>query len=311
MIVAVYAGVSNDFCKYVDNSIELSSMPYKWILPSYFDKNETKRIKDTKSLISNPNYKDDYIFAIIEENEKYDYVVIDSDMCILQELDKLGVPFILVYPDMLLSENYYFEFLKRDYSDEFIDIYIGKWEDNIAELINYSCKHKIILKVNHFLIDVKDEIDKYKSQNTYDYKEIMSLLKSKKDNKQTRWLYMFDDSYIGLLQIDFNNTKHKDMIYNIGKSSKYLNRVKPVWIDQCMLRHISAYPGLFKIVKNEKEITLFLENYQNILNKKHIEIDNKLKASYERMFDEEGKLIEELIPFEELQKIIHEKRKEE
>lgn len=163
LIIAAYAGVGKSVFaqKYPDETIDLCSMPYSWLLPKGHG-GEHEEDKGARHLLGDPAYPDNYVLAILKAQKKYKYVLIPPISWILWNLTHgYHLPCILCYPQMNLKEEYKARYLQRGNSADFLKIFVGQWEDRIAELMHeYSDAFHIVLSSGMFLTDVKAEIDR-------------------------------------------------------------------------------------------------------------------------------------------------------
>ena len=284
-IIAGYSGIGKSyFCEKMENSIDLHSMPHKWILPTVYNDEEKETVKAAPYLISNPNYKTDYVKAIIDASKKYDYVVIPSDLYVLKELDKLGIPFILVYPELSLKEQYRKRYLARGNMWYFIEVFIEQWEERILSLITYPSKYKIVLKQEEYLLDFQDKLfiftNNQKIDNCID--NAIKTLNINETNKN-RWLYLCDDTDYStkLIKIDLNNQYHKDTVFQIGKVFNDLGLLKPIWIEDEALECFIKYDENYKIFNDIQELNFYLQELQTRLKKRNEEYEKILKKTEE------------------------------
>ncbi|HVI42980.1 MAG TPA: hypothetical protein VM577_20425, partial [Anaerovoracaceae bacterium] len=108
MIIAAFAGTGKTyFCNYVEGAKDFVCMPYKYFMPDIInDDMEDEKIKADFSLEMNPEYPQNYINAILENMEKYKYLVIPSDSRVLAGLEGRHIPYILCYPLRSSKEKY-------------------------------------------------------------------------------------------------------------------------------------------------------------------------------------------------------------
>ena len=71
-------------------------------------------------------------------------------------LREKDIPYLLCYPENSLEAKkaYHKRFLNRGNSEDFIDIFIGKWDSFIDKLENDWYGEHIIMKPDQFLSDV-------------------------------------------------------------------------------------------------------------------------------------------------------------
>jgi len=136
-------------------------MPYKYFLPETDNgKVEHEKVKADFSLEMNPEYPSNYINAILENMGEYKYLVIPSDNRVLAGLEEMHIPYILCFPERKAKEKYRKRYLQRGNTEEFIDIFIGRWDNFMKSLEHDAYGAKIVLAEDEYLLDVKEEIDK-------------------------------------------------------------------------------------------------------------------------------------------------------
>lgn len=163
MIIACYAGVgkSTFASLYPEDTLDLYSMPYKWILPEKDgQKGEFENVKAAPYLLLNAAFPDNYLCAVLEKESQYHYVLIPTIPFVLRRLrEDYGVPYILCYPQLSLMTEYEERYRRRGNSDDFMDIFIGQWEERISSLMEDDYGWHVRLEAGQFLSDVKDKID--------------------------------------------------------------------------------------------------------------------------------------------------------
>lgn len=291
MIIAAYAGVGKSyFCKYIKNSVDLHVMPYKWILPSVFDENEAETIKAAPYLIHHPAYIQSYVLAILEANLKYDYVIIPSDITVLKELKNLNIPFVLCYPDLSLKDTYQQRYIKRGNTRDFINIFIGQWDERILDLMDYSCDHHIVLQEDEYLLDIKDQVDNLNiaSVNSYSKEQLDKIEELKiaiSVHGEHFWLYSYaiDSPYA----LHFNLLKNKDrnLIYKIGKICYEYDLSRPYHIDRGFFEYLLYSRNDIQVAMNDGQIKIFM------MELKKAALSQKYKAN-EKSIDDLDKYFE-------------------
>ena len=78
IIIAGYAGVGKTtLAKKYKNVLDLESTPYRWIVPDYKNRNpEHVKGLNIPGKTLNPNFPNNYISAIKENFDKYDYILV-------------------------------------------------------------------------------------------------------------------------------------------------------------------------------------------------------------------------------------------
>lgn len=100
------------------------------------------------------NWIDIYIDCALALREKYDYVLITTYDGVLQELNKKGINYYLVYPKKELKEEYRQRAINKGSDKAFVDSFFSRWDSHINDCIKNKNKNKIILNENEYLSDV-------------------------------------------------------------------------------------------------------------------------------------------------------------
>lgn len=163
MVIACYAGVgkSTFASMYPEETLDLFSMPYKWILPEKDgEKGEFEHVKAAPYLLLNPAFPENYLAAVLEKESQYCYVLIPTIPSVLHMLrEDCGIPYMLCYPQISLRAEYEERYRKRGNSDDFMDIFIGQWDERISSLMEESYGKHVRLGEGQYLSDAKAEID--------------------------------------------------------------------------------------------------------------------------------------------------------
>ncbi|HHU17130.1 MAG TPA: hypothetical protein GXZ70_02725 [Clostridiales bacterium] len=161
MIIAGFSGIGKTFfCNHVEGAKDFVCMPYKYLLPEIGSGEiEHEKLKADLSLEMNPEYPNNYINAILENMDKYKYLVIPSDSRVLAGLKDKHVPYILCFPEQKAKEEYRKRYLQRGNTEEFLDIFIGGWDYFMNSLRQDTYGARIVLDKGEYLLDVKEKID--------------------------------------------------------------------------------------------------------------------------------------------------------
>jgi ferredoxin-thioredoxin reductase catalytic subunit len=161
MIIAAFAGVGKTyFCNHVERAKDFVCMPYKYILPKgKLDVGEEEARKSDWSLALNLEYPRNFVEGILENRNRYDYLVIPSDSRVLEGLKGKNVSYLLCYPEAGAKEEYRKRYLQRGNTEDFIDIFIGNWEGFMESLRRDTYGTHIILSEKEYLLDVKGKMD--------------------------------------------------------------------------------------------------------------------------------------------------------
>jgi len=161
MVIAAFAGAGKTyFCEHVEGAKDLVSMPYKYFLPEIKEKYlEGESAKADPNLEMNPEYPQNYVSAILECMDKYKYLVIPSDGLVLARLRDYDVPYILCYPEIRAKEGYQKRYLQRGNTEDFMDVFIGGWDEFMQSLRNDNYGIHIVLTDKEYLLNARKVID--------------------------------------------------------------------------------------------------------------------------------------------------------
>lgn len=116
--------------------------------PEYFAKDSDS------SGFSKAGFPSNYLDHLEGLRGKYVYVFISTHKLVRDGLVKRKIPFVLVYPDMSLKEEYLDRYKKRGSNEAFVTLLSQNWEAWITELSNQTdCTH-IVLKSGQYLSNV-------------------------------------------------------------------------------------------------------------------------------------------------------------
>ena len=98
IVISVFAGLGKTYVgsKY-SNVCDLQSSPYRYDY-SKIDKNDYEKKKNDLSRIVNPLWPNNYLDAIIDAREKYDVVLVPSNLDIRELLISNHIDFYFVLP---------------------------------------------------------------------------------------------------------------------------------------------------------------------------------------------------------------------
>ena len=132
--------------------IDFVCMPYKYYLEP--DGDQSEACKANFDNIMREDWPYNYIYAIKQTMKSGKILVIPSDLTVLDLLYLEGLPYILCYPQRSEKEAYRNRFAARGNTDNFIDVFIGKWDWFLDAQENDQHSKHIVLGPNQFLSDV-------------------------------------------------------------------------------------------------------------------------------------------------------------
>ena len=125
-IISGFAGIGKTTAalKY-DNVIDLESSKFFFELPNNLTNKHYEKLKGDSSRPINPNGLSDYVDAIIQSKDKYDYILIAMFPALIEELNKRNIDVQIVLPHIDDVVTY-----KRRYKDQGNNI---NWIDNMIK----------------------------------------------------------------------------------------------------------------------------------------------------------------------------------
>ena len=129
-IISGFAGIGKTTAalKY-DNVIDLESSQFFFELPNNLTKKDYEKLKGDSSRPINPNGLSDYIDAIIQAKDKYDYVLIAMFPALIQELNNRNIDVQIVLPNVEDIVEYKSRYKNRGNHQHWIDNMIENWEN--------------------------------------------------------------------------------------------------------------------------------------------------------------------------------------
>lgn len=168
MIIAAFAGTGKTYLSTIEPSVvDLTVMPYKYIMPEEAA-SEAEAEKGAEYLIKNPEYPENYILAVLQTELTHKYVIIPTDMRILDILiEQYGRKAVLVHPVASLKEEYRERYKTRGNSNDFLETFYDNRDRMMKQISSYEkCEH-IVLDSGMYLSDVFSEIEEI-TENTND-----------------------------------------------------------------------------------------------------------------------------------------------
>lgn len=162
MIISAYAGAEKStFALQVERAVDLTVMPYKWILPPTEKKNaELEGEKGAFYHLPNPLYPENYIIDILRAEREYDYVLIPTDVeviCSLQE--RYGRKVLLCYPGDECRGEYRERFIARGNSESFLSLFSDGWNHFLAPVKKNQLGVHIVMEPRQYLTDLQNRFE--------------------------------------------------------------------------------------------------------------------------------------------------------
>lgn len=147
-IISGFAGIGKTTAalKY-DNVIDLESSKFFFNLPDNLTNQDYERLKGDNSRPVNFNGLSDYIDAIIEAKDKYDYVLIAMFPKLIQELNNRNIDVQIVLPHIDDVVHYKHRYEYRGNNQHWIDNMIENWNNyldpNSPDFVTKNLKNPI------------------------------------------------------------------------------------------------------------------------------------------------------------------------
>ena len=166
MIISAYAGCGKStFAKRTWNSIDMVTVPYKYVVPENTITDEgDERLKANYEYEIHPDWPRNYISAVIAAYHRYQYVIIPTIKPVLDELQRFRIPYMLFYPDRTLREEYSNRYRNRGNTEAFERIFIDGWDHFLGSLEADSYGIHYAMKTGEYLSDYRSEIETYASE---------------------------------------------------------------------------------------------------------------------------------------------------
>lgn len=158
MIIAAFAGTGKSMLaeKYPDKIVDFVCMPYKYYLETCCDGGEAGKANPDN--IMRDDWPYNYVDAIKEALGNGLLLLIPSEFRVLSLLREENIPYFLCYPQRSAKEIYHKRYLDRGNTEEFLAVFIDKWDRFLDNLEKDSYGQHIVLQPQQFLSDVIDRV---------------------------------------------------------------------------------------------------------------------------------------------------------
>ena len=162
MIIAAHAGTGKTrFANTIFDAVDFVFMPYKYYIPDgMLSCEESESMKADPGLVLQAGWPDNYVKAVINKYNESRYVIIPPVMSVLTALRNEEITYILCYPERSAKEEYERRYKERRNTDDFLDVFIGHWDQFMDQMESDPGKHHIIMKSNEYLTDMRPQLDK-------------------------------------------------------------------------------------------------------------------------------------------------------
>ena len=142
-----------------DKILDSDSSLFSWI----YDEN------GNKTDVRNPDFPNNYIQYIKDHLHTEDIIFVSSHKIVREALEKEGIKYILIYPEIDMKDVWMDRFKKRGNDDKFIKFQEEHWDEFITDMDNETFPDKITLnwmKIGYEYISVTviDKIMDYQEE---------------------------------------------------------------------------------------------------------------------------------------------------
>jgi hypothetical protein len=125
---------------------------------TYFNNTEKNVLDSDSSKFDKREFPANYIDHIKRNvtNDSVDKILVSSHKDVRDALHKEGIPFVLVYPEMELKDEYIQRYKERGNNDAFVKLLEQNWENWIDEMDNQKGCYRVKLGSGQYLVDVID-----------------------------------------------------------------------------------------------------------------------------------------------------------
>lgn len=159
MIFAAYAGTGKSYAAEEFNGVlDMAIVPYKYQFPKeYKEEDFTECDKGCIECPLDDTYPEKYVADVLKNCGCYNHILIPSDNRVMNVLEAQKVEFVLCYPERCLKEEYRKRYQTKGNTEEFMRIFVDRWDAWIDSFERRSCK-KYVMQQRKFL---KEIIEKY------------------------------------------------------------------------------------------------------------------------------------------------------
>lgn len=155
IILSVFAGCGKTYVsnKY-SNVCDLESSKYRWIYSEKSTDLSTEEKKGTKDRVPNPEWPMNYIKALLKATHEYDVVLIAQYEEVRELLQKMHIPYALVFPTISSKDEYIRRYRERGNNTAFVQLISDNYEIWIQNLYISPEPDKFVLETGEYLEDL-------------------------------------------------------------------------------------------------------------------------------------------------------------
>lgn len=146
--------------RHTRNSIEISAMPYRYIMPETSETMESVVIDESLDVTKcplDPEWPSNYVHTIVMAYHKYKYIFIPAIRTVLNKLQELSLPYILIYPLNLLYKKEHVP-INHSHYGKLIAIEPGCSLKDYKQEIQQYAEEKEVLMSLHVAKEIIDDI---------------------------------------------------------------------------------------------------------------------------------------------------------
>lgn len=156
LIICGFPGVGKSAASQKSRDIcDCESTPFHTIYEEVYTGKNGEAIPPTIISVKNPNWVSDYVDRIekISSDGNAFYVLVSLHKEVRDEMDKRGLPYVIVVPEKSLKDEYLGRYVKRGNGQSFIRKVYDNWDEWLDE-IESSGDPVIHLKAGEVLADI-------------------------------------------------------------------------------------------------------------------------------------------------------------
>ncbi|PZP55500.1 MAG: hypothetical protein DI586_06670 [Micavibrio aeruginosavorus] len=151
IVISGFPGVGkSEFSRRISGCVDSDSSHFSWLLEN------GQKVKDLDGKdIRHPDFPNNYIKHIksLINGGQTSIIFVSSHRDVRDALVKAEIPFVLVYPDRSLKDEYLARYSGRGSPEGFINLIKNNWDDFLIELKEQvGCEH-VVLSAGQFMAD--------------------------------------------------------------------------------------------------------------------------------------------------------------
>ena len=125
---------------------------------TYFNTTDKNVLDSDSSKFNKKNFPANYIEHIERniQDPKVDKILVSSHKDVRDALVKKGIPYVLVYPNREIKDEYIQRYKDRGNNDTFVDLLDKNWDNWMDEMDNQEGCYKVKIGSGQYLTDVID-----------------------------------------------------------------------------------------------------------------------------------------------------------